>query len=432
MSADGKRLQKLRASYRKAKGEVRTRFKRLPLPGIVPAEARAEMRREAEADVLADHSIDRVIEECLGWLKRAQDFSLPRGGVARDYTLGKGWSTSYPETTGYIIPTLIREARSHQDGELLERAREMLDWLVKIQMPCGAFQGGIIGAKPVVPVAFNTGQILLGLAEGAEEFGGEYISAMERAADWLVKIQDEDGCWRQFPSPFAIPGEKVYDCHVAFGLLNAARSTSHARYAEPAMRNLQWAISHQTDNGWFRHCCLVDPRAPLTHTLGYALRGIVEGYRFSRDPKLLEAALKGAEGALSALGPDGYLPGRLDARWKGTVSWSCLTGNAQIAICWFLLYWETHDIRWRDAAYLANQYVCRTVRVSGPENCRGAVKGSFPVVGEYCQFEYPSWACKFLIDACRLEKTVREQEKHECAVSSAIRPRLPRPVHSAN
>ena len=36
----------------------------------------------------------------------------------------------------------------------------MLDWLVSIQMPSGAFQGGTIGESPVVPVTFNTGQIL--------------------------------------------------------------------------------------------------------------------------------------------------------------------------------------------------------------------------------------------------------------------------------
>jgi hypothetical protein len=184
------------------------------------------------------------------------------------------------------------------------------------------------------------------------------------------------------------------------------------------MRNLQWAISHQTHNGWFKQCCLIDPQSPLTHTIGYALRGMVEGYRFSGDRKLLEAALKAAEGTLSALTPDGFLPGCLDSQWRGTVSWSCLTGTAQIAVCWLLLYQETGDTRFRDAAYLANRYVRRTVRITGSSNTRGAVKGSFPVTGKYCRFQYPSWACKFLIDACRLEKTVREKEEHECTVSS--------------
>jgi len=412
-------MGKLRALYLSAKSQGSERLKRLRLSAMIPVEARTEMRREAEPDALTDHSIDRVIIECLEWLKRAQNFSLSCGGVARDYTLGKGWTSAYPETTGYIIPTVIREAREHHDFELMDRARSMLDWLLEIQMPCGAFQGGTMGSRQLVPVTFNTGQVLLGLADGAREFSGQYSSAMHRAADWLVKTQDDDGCWRKYPSPFVVPGEKVYDCHVAFGLLEAARISPHMPYAEAAMRNLQWAISQQTHNGWFKHCCMIDPQSPLTHGIGYALRGIVEGYRFSGDRKLLEAALKAAEGTLSALTPDGFLPGCLDSQWRGTVSWSCLTGTAQIAICWLLLYQETGDARFRDAACLANQYVRRTVRITGSANTRGAVKGSFPVAGKYCRFQYPNWACKFLIDACRLEKTICEKEEYECAVSRA-------------
>ena len=45
------------------------------------------------------------------------------------------------------------------------------------------------------------------------------------------------------------------------------------------MRNLNWAISHQNEQGWFANCCLSDPDNPLTHTIGYMLRGMVEAYR---------------------------------------------------------------------------------------------------------------------------------------------------------
>jgi hypothetical protein len=44
------------------------------------------------------------------------------------------------------------------------------------------------------------------------------------------------------------------------------------------------------------------------------------------------------------------------------------------------------------------------VRTDGTPEMRGGVKGSFPVDGEYGQFEYLSWACKFFIDANILEQ----------------------------
>ncbi len=128
--------------------------------------------------------------------RAAQDCSASKdGGVARDYSLLRGWATSYPETTGYIVPTLLEYARRKHDDAVRERARRMLDWLVSIQLPAGGFQGGRIDSVPVVPVTFNTGQILIGLAAGQSSFG-TYEEPLIRAADWLVATQDEDGCWR--------------------------------------------------------------------------------------------------------------------------------------------------------------------------------------------------------------------------------------------
>src|SRR5262249_16179426 len=144
-----------------------------------------------------DHGIEKVTGAAIQWLCRAQDRSRSAdGGVGRDYSLVNGWASSYPETTGYIIPTFIDYANWTGTTDTRNSARRMLDWLAGIQMSCGAFQGGKIDSRPVAPVAFNTGQILLGLAAGEIAFGG-YRKCVQRAADWLVQIQDPDGCWRK-------------------------------------------------------------------------------------------------------------------------------------------------------------------------------------------------------------------------------------------
>ena len=227
---------------------------------------------------------------------------------------------------------------------------------------------------------------------------------MRGAADWLVATQDEDGAWRKNPTPFAKEGEKAYETHVAWGLLEAARVDPSRGYAESALRNIRWALTKQADNGWFRDCCLNDASRPLTHTIGYALRGVIEGYRFAKDESLLDAALLTAHGAMTALRANGFLPGRLNEDWSGVVTWACLTGSAQIAHCWLLLHQITGDAKFLDAARRTNAYVRARVRTEGTTEMRGGVKGSFPVDGEYGQFEYLSWACKFFIDANILEQ----------------------------
>jgi hypothetical protein len=249
----------------------------------------------------------------------------------------------------------------------------------------------------------------MGLASGVLEFGEVYRPPLRAAAEWLVVHQDSDGCWRKHPSPFADPGGKAYQTHIAWGLLEAARVEPNPAYVDAALRGVGWALAQQAPNGWFAKCCLTDAAQPFTHTLGYALRGVIEAYRFTRQPALLDASHKTAQGFLTAARADGFLPGRLDEDWHGTVRWACLTGTVQVAHCWLLLYQATGDRAFRDAAFAANTFVRSTLRLDGPPDTRG-VKGSFPVSGAYQQYRYPNWACKFFIDANMLERRIREDE----------------------
>ena len=277
----------------------------------------------------------------------------------------------------------------------------MLDWLVAIQFPEGGFQGGTIDQAPVVPVTFNTGQILLGLAAAVEEFGEHPpFEPMARAADWLVATQDADGCWRKYPSPFAAPGDGAYETHVAWGLLEAVRRLAgRARTGMPP-----WPTSVGRSDGRGRTAGSTGaaspiPAQPFTHTIGYVLRGVLQGYRATGDPVLLLAALRTADGGLTALREDGLLPGRLDSRWRGTVRWACLTGSVQIAHCWLMLYQDTGDARYRDAAFATNGYVRRTMALDGPPSPGAGSRDPFPIDGEYGPYEYLNWACKFFIDS---------------------------------
>jgi len=353
-------------------------------------------------------SRSETIQAALAWLCAAQDCSASAdGGVARDYSLIKGWATSYPETTGYIIPSFIELANRSGKEELHQRARRMLDWCVVIQFPEGGFQGGKIDATPKVPVTFNTGQILLGLSAGARQYAEpRYLEAMHKAAAWLRDSLDADGCWRKHPTPFAAPGEKAYETHVAWGLFETERIAPGQGYGEAGLRQVDWALTKQAANGWFASNCLTNPNAPLTHTIGYVLRGVIEGYLLSQRPDLLVAAVKTADGLLPAVADDGRLPGRLDANWRGAVDYVCLTGSVQIAHCLFLLYRATGESRYLETGQKLTAFVRRTVRLDGPENQRGGIKGSFPVDGDYGQWEYLNWAAKFFIDANLLEMDI--------------------------
>ncbi|MCS7043499.1 MAG: terpene cyclase/mutase family protein [Bryobacteraceae bacterium] len=384
--------------------DLRTRISRLAADLRLPAAARAEARADRRG-LGPDPGARACIDATLGWLGRAQDCSASAdGGFARHWSWIDGWAPSYPETTGYIIPTLLEQAHRRGDDRLRDRARRALEWLVSIQLPEGAFAGGVIGQQPVVPVTFNTGQILIGLAAGVREFGGPYEDPMHRAARWLASVQDEEGAWSRFTSPFASPGPKAYDAHISWGLAEAARVSGEKAYESAVRRNLEWTVRQQRPNGWFDRCCLTDFSRPLTHTIGYVLRGLVEGHALLGEDWMRAAAIRGADALLGCLREDGFLPGRLDADWRPCAGWACLTGAVQIAAVWLKL--SSHAPRgqqYLDAARRANQFVRRTVRLEAPRDIAGGVKGSWPADGEYGRFQLLNWAAKFAIDAWQME-----------------------------
>ena len=104
------------------------------------------------------------------------------------------------------------------------------------------------------------------------------------------------------------------------------------------------------------------------------------------------------------------LPGRFNSSWKPTVKWSCLTGDAQIAINWGRLYQITGDEKYRDAVHSILQFLKSTQKITSDvvaEN--GAIKGSHPVNGGYHPWQYPNWATKFFADALMIEKSISGQ-----------------------
>ena len=72
-----------------------------------------------------DPGPERSIVDAIDWICRAQDSSAKKdGGVASHYSLATGWSSSYPETTGYIIPTVLEYAQKTNNDILRQRAKK--------------------------------------------------------------------------------------------------------------------------------------------------------------------------------------------------------------------------------------------------------------------------------------------------------------------
>ncbi len=348
------------------------------------------------------------LDACINWLCLAQDATAD-GGVSQTYLVRSGhWANSYPETTGYIIPTFYSYASLRGRDDIRARARRMLDWECEIQLPDGGVVAGAWGDSDQ-PTIFNTGQVLFGWVRGyEEEADGRYRDAAVKAARWLVQAQDEDGCWRRFGSPMTGKSVNTYNTRSAFGLLRVHALTGEAIFLEAAVRNAEWALTMLRDNAWLEQNCLQDSTQPFTHTIAYAMRGLMEIGAYAEREDLLQAARRIGDAVLDRLPPDGWLAGRFDSEWRPTVRWSCLTGDCQFAINWARLFQLTDDNRYREAVSRILGFVKRTHKLDGQIEERGGIKGSHPVNGGYHPWQYPNWAAKFFADALMLETSIAE------------------------
>jgi hypothetical protein len=353
-----------------------------------------------------EHAPEQHLRAAVDWLLRAQA-ATPDDGVPQSYDLRRGlWHASYPETTGYIIPTLLDYAELFNEPRYAEAALRMSDWEIAVQLPGGGVRAGTMDAEVVEPTIFNTGQVLFGFARAfTATQEPRFAQALRRAADWLVTAQDADGAWRRFPSPFA-PGSdvKAYNTRSAFGLVRAWEALGEPRWLEAADANASWAVENALPNAFLPHNCLTANPAPLTHTLAYSMRGLMEVGVATEKAHYVDHAVRMADAIAVHQRADGSMPGRYDASWRPAVDWSCMTGNAQLAVNWLRLARITGEKRFEKPAIAANRYNMRIQDLRQKDlNRAGALKGSHPINGGYMTWRYPNWATKFFADALMLE-----------------------------
>lgn len=353
------------------------------------------------SDVTFDEVLDvrHHLDAALDWIRRASAVTAD-GGVSKGYDLLRGrWAPSYPETTGYTVPTLLNAASILGRPELESLALSLADYLLRQATP----EGGVVhwtGANPY-PIVFDTGQTMFGWLTAYEASGEErYLDAARRAGDWLVAVQDRSGAWKAYQH---LGVEKVIDTRVAWALLELHGYTQDLAYQKAAVRNLDWALKHQDADGWFRRCAFTEKEDPFTHTLAYTAEGLFECGRLlgdMRDAGYVDAARRTADALLRRQRDDGRLASAYGPGWRETSRSSCLTGNCQMAHLWLRLYEMEGDRLYRDAARKAIAFVAGTQNLETPnQDVRGGIAGSYPIYGRYERLKYPNWATKFFVDA---------------------------------
>jgi hypothetical protein len=368
--------------------------------GLVAAVARDGARLAGEALVPDDGRVrPDALDLAIAWLSRTHD-ATGRRGSSKGLSLVHGWLPAYPETTGYVIGTLLAYAERRDDGDFFQRAREMGDWEREIQEPNGGIMEGAVGTLPRRSIVFNTGMVLHGWVDLQERGLDGYDDAAARAARFLTDRLRPDGTWDPDAEYSGIP--HTYNARAAWAMLRWSRQTGTDEVEAAARRQLDWVLSRQRPNGWFDDCVFRPGMTPSTHGLAYTLRGLLESYAIAREERWLRAAERTSEVLIRKLEVLPRLVADYDEDWHPAGRHVCLTGTAQLGGVWLRLHTLTGDPRWLNAGLKAVEQSAgyQVHRPWAAEH--GALPGSFPVWGHYAPLQFPNWATKFLADALML------------------------------
>lgn len=399
-------------ALREASGLIRAPHRVFPLIGKITRDKWQTSfdRRHLYSYVKTDRPTEQTLASLIGWVINAQ---RQDGGIAAYYSLLTGYSASYPEVTGYLIPTLYDFAQSTGDHSATAAAERATEWLLSLQLNNGAFPAGLRDSGEA-PSVFNTGQILQGLVRAWSETGRSDIrNAALAAGDWLLSVQGANGAWS---------GPEAYQCQphtyytmVAWALAQLAEISGDEKYGLAAERNMDWALAQLRPNGWPDGINL-QGHPNYLHFVAYAIQGILECAVLRRRPDAVQAISKPAWLLLRRFETNKRLAGAFDRDFASGHNFTCLTGNAQMSCVWLRLFAINQDLRYLNAALKINESLKQLVPARGARGIVGGVTGSHPIWGAYQPMRYISWGCKFFADALMLEQRfLRDLEVQACA-----------------
>lgn len=327
------------------------------------------------------------MRSAVAWLAAA---ARDGGGIAHSFDLRRGWERPYPETTGYILPSLRRA--DAQFG--IAAARPLIEaaarWLGQIQAPDGSFPD--LAGRPQV---FDTGQVL----DGWNDLAVHRPQLVEterhhRAARWVAAQQEDDGSFIRHTWQGAA---RSYYVRVGAQLIRAGCILDDPALVAAGRRNLRWTLAQQETNGFFRHMGF-DAGPPYLHTMIYVVEGLLAAHAETREEEPLAAALRLTDGLRQAAQRDRVPRSRYRDDFSPIDRELCLPGLAQWAgACRALagLGFGAYEAPARAAiAELKRRQI-----VSVDPAFDGGLFGSAPFWGRYMRCAIPNWGAKFLIDA---------------------------------
>ncbi len=330
------------------------------------------------------------------WIEKSIKIKNGKGSASY-YHLLKGWGPAYPETSGYLIPSLIAYHKLFPNSTALDLVKNINQWLLSIESK----EGNIVGSPedPNSSYVFDNGQVLLGYC-ALYTFNPKLIdkARIEKLSVWLLHQMDDDG--RFSKTTYVHNYCPAYLSRTLWALYEAKNIVEFSdERIQKIEDSLRYFLQLKQDNHYF-YPCAFSPKETfaLTHNIAYNLRALLEIAQIEQNDDLLEIVTNSAKAILKIYTQEKKMPGSFDKNWNGDVNYECVTGSLQLAIVFNRLSRRTDDT-WNKASRKLIDGIKKKQFNRGFSSIKGGLFSSIPFYGQYQRFKVTNWTMKFYLDA---------------------------------
>ena len=337
--------------------------------------------------------LNSVLDGLLNWLETSFQINSNKGSSAYQNIWGH-WSSAYPETTGYLIPTLLKSSYKLYRDNYYNIAVDQITYF-----------NALLSHNNAIPCTranetkyfFDNAQILLGLMFLPESIQKDEVRVlMDKLYSYLILSIENSG--KVIRGNYKDNYTPSYYSRAAWPIL-LYESRFHKEFSEKALILLNYCASLKNKNHSFNDCSFDGSELAFTHTIIYSLRGLWESSLLTNDHSLKENTLNSVRWMLENLLSESDIEfyGSYDQNWQADTSFICSAGSSQFALLCLLIYKHTGE-----SAYIDKIPQIMTPVLKSSKNSlikrHYAIPSSIPVWQKYQRFRYTNWTQKFVVD----------------------------------
>ncbi len=341
-----------------------------------------------------NHSdIKHSAQSAFNWIRYSIDRNKGNGSSAYFHVL-KSWGPAYPETSGYIIPTLLKYSSTFEDSYAYVLAEKLVHWLLSMQLKNGSIPGSTESKDQAF--VFDNSQIILGLCSFYDKHPDKIDpDKIKSICSWLVNQIDYSGMF--YKNTYVRDYSPTYLLRSVWALAfaNEILSLDIDQYIE---QSLEFYLSRLTkENSFLKMAIRPEDKYALTHNIAYTLRSLYELSLILKRADLLDLCRSSCNVLKEDFVKNSRLAGSYNENWDGDSSFVCNTGNAQLSILFKKL--SANDDGYSEVSSKLLSGLMRHQHSIGPKSIKGSIFSSQPIWGKYQRFKVTNWTMKFYLDA---------------------------------